>query len=132
VLVEWARNMRAGYVNLKASGVKFDGNGGDGYIEGDYSPEEKLCLNEMTFIRVNEVSIYKVAELEYINQAMWLGDCRIKGGWYDNDMTKYEVIKPTRLDYLNYIHRTFGINKNTYYRRLDSLQSQVYKNVVMM
>lgn len=134
MLIDWAANMREGYTNLGVSSVGFaDYIGvpsGSSYRE-DYSLEEKLCLNEMMIIRVTDQDLYKVASLEYIEQSRWIGDCRIAKGWIDNNGNKNKVAKPNRSDFIDYANKVHGINKNTYYNRLNKLQRRIYERVVI-
>lgn len=138
VLVDWARNMRQGYEDLRASSMDFSDfvyGGGRVHIPDDYSLEEKYCLHEMMLIHKDEPDLYRVADLEYIKQATWYGNCREYGGWYSVELQgKVPVTKDklNRDDFLRYVQVEYRISKTQFYNRLNRLQRRIYNNVVMI
>ncbi|MDT8282522.1 MAG: hypothetical protein RQ982_06865 [Gammaproteobacteria bacterium] len=115
-LVRWAYNMRQGYENIGYQSFDFSdyvSSGGHSLYVDDYSYEEKLCLSEMTAIRVGYPWLYIVAELEYLKQSPWIADCRDNRGWWSDDgFMFYSVAKPARSDFLKMISYKYGMGKS--------------------
>lgn len=133
-LVQWARNMRKGYGMLGCKSMSFDD-----YVYSssplidDYTDEESLCLSEMAKIAEGDTDLYLLADLEYIKQSEWIGDCVHRGGWWDGEGIHFHVVaKATRADFIKMVSIKYGVGKSEYYRRLKALQKRVFDNVVMV